>query len=290
MKFVSYSNNHEARLAVVDGDSIIDLNRLVPEVAADARKALQSGIDLLAAARRAIELAAPADRLPLAGARLAPVVPEPGKTVCLGLNYYDHAAESGREKPVYPWFFLRSTTSLLGHGEDAERPRVSEKLDYEAELAVVIGKRGRHVSKEDALDYVFGYAAFNDISVRDYQKRTPQWTIGKNFDRTGAFGPVLVSADELPPGGAGLRIQSRLNGQVMQDANTRDMIWDVAETIALLSECVTLEPGDVIAMGTPAGVGQSRVPPVWMKDGDTIEVEIEGVGLLVNTIRDEAQP
>ena len=289
MKFVSYRSGTEARLAILDGDSVIDLNRLVPEVPADARKALQSGIDLPAAARRALELAGPADRQPLAGVALAPVVPEPGKTVCLGLNYYDHAAESGREKPVYPWFFLRSTTSLLGHGEDAERPRVSEKLDYEAELAVVIGKRGRHIAKEDALDYVFGYAAFNDISVRDYQKRTPQWTIGKNFDRTGAFGPVLVTADELPPGGTGLRIQSRLNGEVMQDANTRDMIWDVAETIALLSECVTLEAGDVIAMGTPAGVGQSRVPPVWMKDGDTIEVEIEGVGLLVNTIRDEAQ-
>jgi len=290
MKFVSYRKESEARLAVLDGESVIDLNRLVPEVPADVRKALQSGIDLQAAARRAIELAGPADRVALADVTLAPAVPEPGKTVCLGLNYYDHAAESGREKPVYPWFFLRSTTSLLGHGEDAERPRVSEKLDYEAELAVVIGKRGRHVRKEEALDYVFGYAAFNDISVRDYQKRTPQWTICKNFDRTGAFGPVLVTADTLPPGGAGLRIQSRLNGQVMQDANTRDMIWDVAETIALLSECVTLEPGDVIAMGTPAGVGQSRVPPVWMKDGDTIEVEIEGVGLLVNTIRDEAQP
>jgi acylpyruvate hydrolase len=214
-------------------------------------------------------------------------VPAPGKTVCLGLNYYDHAAESGREKPVYPWFFLRSDTSLLAHGEASPRPRVSEKFDYEAELAVVIGKRARHVKREDALDYVFGYACFNDISVRDYQKRTPQWTIGKNFDRTGALGPVLVSADELPAGGAGLRIQARLNGQVMQDANTSDMIWDVAETIALLTECLTLEPGDVIAMGTPAGVGQSRTPPVWMKAGDTIEVEIDGVGLLVNAIEDE---
>lgn len=290
MKFVSYRTATETRLAVLDGDSVIDLNRLVPDVPADARKALQSGVDLLAAARRALELAGPAERRPLSDVTLAPVVPEPGKTVCLGLNYYDHAAESGREKPVYPWFFLRGTTSLLGHGEDAERPRVSDKLDYEAELAVVIGKRGRHISREAALDHVFGYACFNDISVRDYQKRTPQWTIGKNFDRTGAFGPVLVSADELPPGGAGLRIQSRLNGQVMQDANTKDMIWDVAETIALLSECVTLEAGDVIAMGTPAGVGQSRVPPVWMQHGDTIEVEIEGVGLLVNTIRDEVQP
>jgi acylpyruvate hydrolase len=287
MKFASYRSGNEARLAVVDGDHLIDLNRLDPTIPADARQALLAGVDLLAAGRRALE-SAPADaRQPFAGTALAPVVPAPGKTVCLGLNYYDHAAESGREKPVYPWFFLRSDTSLLAHGEASPRPRVSEKFDYEAELAVVIGKRARHVKREDALDYVFGYACFNDISVRDYQKRTPQWTIGKNFDRTGAFGPVLVSADELPAGGAGLAIQSRLNGDVMQDANTKDMIWDVAETIALLTECLTLEPGDVIAMGTPAGVGQSRTPPVWMKAGDTIEVEIDGVGLLVNAIEDE---
>jgi 2-keto-4-pentenoate hydratase/2-oxohepta-3-ene-1,7-dioic acid hydratase in catechol pathway len=290
MKFASYRNGATARLAVLDGEVLIDLNRLLPEVPADARQALLAGVDLAAAGRRALELAGPADRQPLAGLALAPVVPEPGKTVCLGLNYYDHAAESGRDKPVYPWFFLRGTTSLLAHGEAAARPVVSEKFDYEAELAVVIGKRARHVKREDALDYVFGYACFNDMSVRDYQKRTPQWTIGKNFDRTGAFGPVLVTADELPAGGSGLRIQSRLNGEVMQDANTRDMIWDVAETIALLSECLTLEPGDVIAMGTPSGVGQARTPPVWMKHGDTIEIEIEGVGLLVNTIEDEAQP
>jgi 2-keto-4-pentenoate hydratase/2-oxohepta-3-ene-1,7-dioic acid hydratase in catechol pathway len=290
MKFASYRNGATARLAVLDGEVLIDLNRLLPEVPADARQALLAGVDLAAAGRRALELAGPGDRQPLAGLALAPVVPEPGKTVCLGLNYYDHAAESGRDKPVYPWFFLRGTTSLLAHGEAAARPVVSEKFDYEAELAVVIGKRARHVKREDALDYVFGYACFNDMSVRDYQKRTPQWTIGKNFDRTGAFGPVLVTADELPAGGSGLRIQSRLNGEVMQDANTRDMIWDVAETIALLSECLTLEPGDVIAMGTPSGVGQARTPPVWMKHGDTIEIEIEGVGLLVNTIEDEAQP
>jgi 2-keto-4-pentenoate hydratase/2-oxohepta-3-ene-1,7-dioic acid hydratase in catechol pathway len=287
LKFASYRAGKETRLAVVDGDTIIDLNRANPEVPSDLRLALLAGIDLTAAGRRALEQASPAERQPLAAVQLAPCVPAPGKTVCLGLNYYDHAAESGRDKPVYPWFFLRSTTSLLAHGEASPRPRVSEKFDYEAELAVVIGKRARHVKREEALGYVFGYACFNDISVRDYQKRTPQWTIGKNFDRTGALGPVLVSADALPPGGAGLAIQSRLNGEVMQDANTRDMIWDVAETIALLTECLTLEPGDVIAMGTPAGVGQSRTPPVWMKHGDTIEVEIEGVGLLVNTIEDE---
>jgi 2-keto-4-pentenoate hydratase/2-oxohepta-3-ene-1,7-dioic acid hydratase in catechol pathway len=290
MKFVTYRSGNTARLAVVSGDAVIDLNRVIPEVPADAREALLAGVDLLDAGRRAIELAAPAERQALAGLALAPVVPNPGKTVCLGLNYYDHAAESGRDKPVYPWFFLRGTTSLLAHGEAAPRPMISEKFDYEAELAVVIGKRARHVKREDALDYVFGYACFNDMSVRDYQKRTPQWTIGKNFDRTGALGPVLVSADELPAGASGLRIQARLNGQVLQDANTADMIWDVAETIALLTECLTLEPGDVIAMGTPAGVGQSRVPPVWMKAGDTIEIEIDGVGLLVNTIEDEVQP
>ena len=135
---------------------------------------------------------------------------------------------------------------------------------------------------------MFGYSCFNDMSVRDYQTKTPQWTIGKNFDGTGALGPVLVSADQLPAGAAGLRIQSRLNGKIMQDANTTDMIWGVAETIALLTECLTLEPGDVIAMGTPAGVGQARTPPVWMKHGDTIEIEIDGVGLLSNPIRDEA--
>jgi acylpyruvate hydrolase len=291
MKFTSYrAPDGTARLAVVDGDSAIDLNRLLPEVPFDARAALLAGVDLTGAARRALELATPEDRQPLAALALAPVVPEPGKTVCLGLNYYDHAAESGRDKPVYPWFFLRASTSLLAHGEAALLPLVSERFDWEAELAVVIGKRARHVQREDALDYVFGYACFNDMSVRDYQKRTPQWTIGKNFDRTGAFGPVLVSADELPAGGAGLRIQSRLNGEVMQDANTTDMIWDVAETIALLSECLTLEPGDVIAMGTPAGVGQARTPPVWMKNGDTIEIEIEGVGLLVNRIESEVRP
>jgi 2-keto-4-pentenoate hydratase/2-oxohepta-3-ene-1,7-dioic acid hydratase in catechol pathway len=152
-------------------------------------------------------------------------------------------------------------------------------------MAVVIGRQvPRHVSQGDALDYVFGYACFNDMSVRDYQKRTGQWTIGKNFDATGGFGPVLVTADELPPGATGLRIQSRLNGQVMQDANTSDMIFSVAETIALLAECLTLEPGDVIVMGTPAGVGQARTPPVWMKAGDTIEIEIERIGVLSNPI------
>ena len=222
--------------------------------------------------------------LPLAGLKLLPAVPQPGKIICLGVNYIDHAKEGGNTVADYPALFLRCNTSLLAHGAALRVPKVSSKLDYEAELALVIGRRARFVSEADALATVFGYACFNDASLRDYQRRTTQWTIGKNFDATGAFGPGLVSADELPPGCVGLQIQSRLNGQVMQSANTSDMVFGVARTIALLSECMTLEPGDVIVMGTPGGVGYARTPPVWMKDGDTIEIEIEGVGLLSNPV------
>ncbi|HSV45455.1 MAG TPA: fumarylacetoacetate hydrolase family protein [Ramlibacter sp.] len=287
MHFTTYLRNSAPRLALVDGTDLIDLNDAQPEVPADIRAALKTGIDLHAAGRAA--LGGKAARQPLAGVTLAPVVPDPGKTICLGLNYFDHAKEGGRDKPEYPWFFFRGTSSLIAHGDAGVVPSVSSKFDYEAELAVVIGRKvPRHTQEADALQYVFGYACFNDMSVRDYQKRTPQWTIGKNFDATGAFGPVLVTADELPPGAAGLKLQGRLNGQVMQDANTSDMIFGVAETIALLADVLTLEPGDVIVMGTPAGVGQARTPPVWMKAGDTFEVEIERVGTLVNPIAAEA--
>jgi 2-keto-4-pentenoate hydratase/2-oxohepta-3-ene-1,7-dioic acid hydratase in catechol pathway len=287
MKFTTFLKNGHARLGLVDGEQVIDLNAVQPAVPPDLRAALQAGVDLHAAARAA--LASDAPRLPLAGLRLAPLVPDPGKTVCLGLNYFDHAKEGGREKPAYPWFFFRGSSSLIGHGHPGRVPKVSSKFDYEAEMAVVIGTRvPRHATQADTLAHVFGYTCFNDMSVRDYQKRTPQWTIGKNFDATGGFGPVLVTADELPPGAAGLRIQGRLNGQVMQDANTSDMIFGVAETLALLAEVLTLEPGDVVVMGTPAGVGQARTPPVWMKAGDTCEVEIERIGTLVNPIENEA--
>jgi acylpyruvate hydrolase len=287
MRFATYLRAGASRLALVDGTDLIDLNDAQRQVPSDIRVALKAGIDLQSAGRAA--LADKAARQPLAGAMLAPVVPDPGKTICLGLNYFDHAKEGGRDKPEYPWFFFRGTSSLIAHGDAGVVPTVSSKFDYEAELAVVIGRKvPRHTREADALQYVFGYACFNDMSVRDYQKRTPQWTIGKNFDGTGALGPVLVTADELPPGAKGLKIQGRLNGRVMQDANTGDMIFSVAETIALLADVLTLEPGDVIAMGTPAGVGQARTPPVWMKAGDRFEVEIERVATLVNPIVAEA--
>lgn len=213
-----------------------------------------------------------------------PVVPRPGKIICLGLNYVDHAAEAKYEKPTYPVTFLRTTTSLLGHGEPLVVPRVSEQLDYEAELAVVIGKGGRNIAKEDALAHVAGYACFNDASIRDYQLKSHQWTVGKNFDATGGFGPDLVTADELPPGGSGLSIRTVVGDEVLQSANTRDMIFDVAETIATLSVAMSFEPGDVLVMGTPGGVGLARKPQRWLRPGETVRIEIEKIGTLSNVV------
>jgi acylpyruvate hydrolase len=283
LRFTTLNLNGQPRLAVVDGEQAVDLAAARPGVPSDLRAALAAGTDLMAEGRAALASGAP--RLGLSGASFAPLVPEPGKIICLGLNYYDHAKEGGREKPDYPWFFYRGKSSMMGHGQPGLVPKVSSKFDYEAEMAVVIGKTvPRHTKRADALPYVFGYSCFNDMSVRDYQKRTGQWTIGKNFDGTGGFGPWLVTADELSPGATGLNIQSRLNGQVMQSADTSDMIFAVDETIELLAECMTLEPGDVIVMGTPAGVGQARTPPVWMKAGDVCEIEIEKIGVLRNPI------
>jgi 2-keto-4-pentenoate hydratase/2-oxohepta-3-ene-1,7-dioic acid hydratase in catechol pathway len=273
-----------SHLGVVEGDTVVDLKVAGPDLPRDLTGMTHAGFE---AAKRAAKAAPPSARRKLSDLKLLPVVPRPGKIVCLGLNYVDHAAEGGHAKPDYPSFFLRVSTSLVGHNQPIVRPKCSDKLDYEAELAVIIGKTARHVAKADALNYVLGYSCFNDGTLRDYQRKTSQWTIGKNFDRTGGFGPWFVTPDELPPGAKGLTIKSLLNGQVMQSANTSDMLFPVDETIALLTEVLTLEPGDVIAMGTPAGVGYARKPAVWMKDGDVIEIEIEKIGTLRNPIRNE---
>ncbi|MFN4229482.1 fumarylacetoacetate hydrolase family protein [Parvibaculum sp.] len=285
MRLLTFRHEGGEKFGCLDGDEVVDISG-VSGVPSSLLEMLRAGDDGRAAVAGALS-AAP--RFPLGDIDFLPVIPRPGKIVCLGLNYAEHAAEGGREKPDYPNFFMRSATSLIGHRADMIRPRISEQLDFEAELAAIIGRRvPRHTSKADALSFVAGYSCFNDGSVRDYQRRTPQWTIGKNFDATGPFGPFFVSADELPAGAAGLKIESRLNGSVMQSANTQDMIFPVDETIMLLSQCMTLEAGDVLVMGTPAGVGFARTPPLWMKNGDTIEVEIEGVGLLSNPVMDEA--
>jgi len=213
-----------------------------------------------------------------------PPVAKPPKIICLGLNYRDHAEEAGLGIPEFPVLFGRFASSLIGHGAPIILPKVSEQLDWEAELVVVLSKGGKNIAEADALDHVAGYSVFNDASIRDYQLRTPQWTAGKNFDDTGAFGPWLVTPDEVPAGAAGLKIECRVNGEVMQSSNTGNLIFTVANTIHLLSTFMTLEAGDVIVMGTPGGVGVARDPQVWMKAGDVCEVEIEGIGLLKNTV------
>lgn len=218
--------------------------------------------------------------------RLPPIA-QMRKIICVGLNYVDHAAEAGRDVPPYPTIFARFESSLVGDGAPLVRPRASEQFDYEGELVAVIGKCGRNIPKLEALEHVVGYSIFNDGSIRDFQLRTPQWTIGKNFDGTGAFGPFLVSADEVPAGARGLRIRTRLNGQVVQSATTDDMVFDVATLVSTLSETLTLEPGDLIVTGTPSGVGMARKPPLWMKAGDVCEVEVDQLGVLRNAVEDE---
>lgn len=212
---------------------------------------------------------------------------EPPKIICIGLNYADHTAESPYEQPSYPTVFLRVATATSGHGATIPLTALSEQLDYESEMVAVLGKGGKHIPKEQALDHVFGYSVGNEVSVRDYQFKTPQWTVGKNFDGTGAWGPYVVTADELPPGARGLKIEGRLNGKTVQSSNTENMIFDVATIISTLSEAMTLQAGDVIFTGTPAGVGLGHKPPLWMKDGDRFEVEIERIGLLSNKVAKE---
>jgi len=233
---------------------------------------------------------APGEEVALSEVELLAPIPRPGKVICIGLNYRAHAEEGGFAIPSYPEVFLRVSTSLVGPGEPILLPECSDKLDWEAELAVVIG-RSAFEAAGDPLTRVAGYCCFNDASIRDYQRKTSQWTMGKNFDGTGAFGADLVTPDELPQGASGLRIQSRLNGEVMQDSTTADLIFDVATLISTLAEVMTLEPGDVIATGTPSGVGHARKPPRFMQAGDEIEIEIEGIGKATNVVarRSEAR-
>ena len=290
MRLISYNNLGRAAIGVVqsaDATEFVDLGAAGLAMSTDMAELLASPGGLAAVTSMAAKAPAHAIK-PLAGIRYLPVVPRPPKIICLGLNYADHAKEGGHAKPEYPSFFMRGATSQVAHNEAIVRPKASTRLDYEAELAVIIGTRARHLTKANALSCVAGYSCYNDGSIRDYQRKTNQWTIGKNFDATGGFGPWLVTPDELPAGAAGLRIQSRLNGKIMQDANTRDFLFDVVESLCIISECITLEPGDVIITGTPAGVGYARTPPVWMAPGDVCEIDIEGVGVLSNTIADEA--
>lgn len=222
---------------------------------------------------------------------ITPALPvaAPGTIICMGLNYIEHIKEGGYDVPDYPALFMRSKNSLMAAGAPMVRPAISETLDYEAELMLIIGKGGRHISEADALDHVFGYTVFNDGSIREYQRKTHQWTPGKNFDDTGAVGPVTVTPDELPEGAAGLKIESRVGDEILQSSNTANMIWNVRQIIATISAYTTLEPGDLIATGTPPGVGHAKKPgPRWLRPGETVEIEIEGIGICASPIIDEA--
>lgn len=284
MRLVSFSKGGGSAVGLRQGDSVIDLSIAAPKLPRTLAGILAAG----ASARTELKKVAAKPRknavLKASKVKLLPPIPAPGKILCIGLNYKDHAAEMGNPLPTYPVVFTRFISTLVPHGARMLTPKASGMFDYEAELAVVIGKRGRNIPKDKALSHVGGYSCFNDGSIRDYQTKTSQFTLGKNFDGTGAFGPDLVTPDELPKGAQGLKIKCRLNGQTMQDGTTADLVFDVAALIAEISVAMTLEPGDVIITGTPAGVGMGRNPKVFMKPGDVCEVEIEKIGTLRNPI------
>lgn len=283
MRFMSFVAAEAVGIAVEVGGGWRGLTSASPDFPGDLLSLIRKGgTELKDAGQKLAD--SPAIDLDLV--KLLPPVSHPEKIVCIGLNYTDHSAESGFKQPDFPTIFGRFNSSIVPHGAALLRPEVSDQLDYEGELAAIIGRPARDVSEAEALNYVVGYSIFNDGSVRDYQFKAPQWTPGKNFDGTGAFGPWFVTADSLPAGCKGLRLQTRLNGQVVQDASTSDMVFSVAKLVSVLSSFMTLVPGDVIVTGTPSGVGVARKPPLFMKDGDVCEVEIERIGILSNPVRD----
>ena len=284
MRLIAFKNDAgAARLGARIGTELVDLT--AAGLPATLDELLRQGEAGMAAARNAVNLRAHVR--PIAGICYLPPVIAPTKAFAIGLNYVDHAAESKFDTPKYPVIFHRYPSSWVAHNEALVRTRLSIQFDYEAELVAVIGKAGRYISKDKALEHVAGYSLFNDGSIRDHQFRSNQWMMGKNFDASGSFGPEFITADELPAGAVGLRLQCRMNGQVVQDANTRDMIFDVATLVAACSEAMALSPGDIIITGTHSGVGLARTPQLWMKAGDVCEVEVEGVGVLRNTVVDE---
>ena len=287
MRLLAFQNNGEQRIGVLQGDQVVDLSIAAHGLPGELVEIIEGGDDCLKMIETALESANPESLVHVDELDWLPPTRKAGKIICLGLNYAAHAAEGGHDRPEYPSFFMRGNSSLVAHGKPIIRPIASETLDYEAELVAIVGKKAKHVKQEDALDYIWGYSVFNEASIRQYQRKTAQWTIGKNFDNTGGFGPVVVTADEVPPGADGLQIQTRLNGEVLQNATTDMMLFNVKETIELLTECLTLEPGDLLVMGTPSGVGHARKPPLWMKAGDICEIEIENIGILRNPIVDE---
>ncbi len=291
MKIVGFESEGQLRLGVVDGEQVIDLQAVDPKLPGNLADVLAKTDGDLKPLGELARKAPASARRPLKGLKFGLPVARPGKVVCLGLNYLEHVKEGSQRDniPKFPTIFMRGVTSLVPHESPIIRPKVSETLDYEAELIFVVGKRAKHLTLANATSCIAGYSCGNEGSVREFQRKTTQWDMGKNFDCTGGFGPWLVTADELPDGAKGLKIQTRLNGQVMQSDNTDNMMFPIAETLAYITQGMTLEPGDVVFTGTPSGVGHARKPnPVWMKPGDVCEIEIERIGILRNPIAAEA--
>ena len=280
MKLASYIAGGKPAFGVVTGDGVITMNGRLKGGAATLREALEAGA--LDEIRATVKTAKPDHKL--SELRFLPVIPNPRKILCAGINYRSHAAEVGRELPKQPSMFIRFTDTLVGHEGEMIRPKLSDNFDFEGEFTVVIGKGGRDISAERALDHAAGYTCFVDGSVRDYQKFSV--TSGKNFPGTGPLGPWLVTTDEIPDP-TKLTLTTRLNGQQVQHSGTSQMIYSVPQIIAFCSQFTQLHPGDVIATGTPEGVGHGRKPPLWMKAGDVLEVEITGIGTLRTHIVDE---
>ena len=280
MKLLSYRAGGEASFGLAADAGVVDLKSRTG--AASLKGLLRAG-----GLSRAREFVGAAADHPWNAVTFDPVIPDPDKIICIGINYEDHRAETGRPTSAYPTVFTRFADTQLGHEHSITRPKASEAVDYEGELAVVIGSEARNVTADRSLDHVAGFACYNDVSIRDYQRHTTQFTPGKNFPGSGPFGPFLVTPDEVGPLGP-QRIQTRLNGEVVQDSQLQHMIFDVPKLIAYLSQWTLLRPGDVIVTGTPGGVGAARTPPLWMKPGDVVEVEIDKVGLLRNSVAAEA--
>jgi 2-keto-4-pentenoate hydratase/2-oxohepta-3-ene-1,7-dioic acid hydratase in catechol pathway len=280
LKLASYTSSTQSGFGVVVDDGIIDCSGI--GVGQSLKQALTAGaLDEI----RAIADGGAANRA-IDEVSLLPPIVQPGKVFCIGVNYRKHVLEMGRDLPEHPWVFTRSADSFVGHRDNMIRPAVSEQFDFEGELAIVIGKTAHRVDAGAALDHVAGYCCLNDGSIRDFQRHSGQFTAGKNFWRSGAMGPWLVTTDEVGDPRA-LQLETRLNGDVMQSASTSDLIFDIPTLIEYCSTFARLEPGDVIATGTPGGVGAARKPPLWMQAGDTIEVSISGIGTLTNTVVDE---
>ncbi len=279
MRLMSFERNGNTGFGVVVGDGVVDAGRRLAGNPRTLRDALLAGS--LAELRR---LATEKPDVALSDLAFAPVIDDPAaKLLCVGVNYMPHIKEMGRERPSHPVLFVRFHDSIVGHGQPLLLPPSSVQFDYEGELAVVIGKRARRVRKEQALDYVAGYACFNDGSIRDFQRHSQQFTPGKNFHHSGSFGPWLVTSDEVPDPRK-LTLTTRLNGQVVQRESVGELCFDIPQLIEYCSTWTELQPGDVIVTGTPGGVGAGRTPPLWMKDGDDVEVEIGGIGVLRNKV------